>query len=70
MQPNDNCFCPGFPMPGPATAQGKAGVAAGLGPPATRMGKAVSVFKCGQDFRNPLWLALARVPGYIRWNRG
>lgn len=46
-------------MSGPASGQGKTTVTAGLARLYARAGKKVRVFKCGQDFIDPAWLALA-----------
>ena len=51
--------CPALLVSGPATGQGKTTVAAGLARLYIRAGKTVRVFKCGQDFLDPVWLSLA-----------
>jgi len=43
----------------PASGQGKTTVAAALARLHTRQGRRVRAFKCGPDFLDPLWLALA-----------
>lgn len=58
-QTNDNRFCPALLVTGPATGQGKTTVSAALARLHARAGRIVRVFKCGQDFLDPMWLALA-----------
>lgn len=58
-QTNDDRFCPALLVTGPASGQGKTTVSAALARLHTRAGRTVRVFKCGQDFLDPVWLALA-----------
>ena len=59
MQTTNDRFCPALLVSGPATGQGKTTVSAALARLHTRAGRTVRVFKCGQDFLDPMWLALA-----------
>jgi cobyrinic acid a,c-diamide synthase len=52
-------FCPALLVGAPASGQGKTTVAAGLARLHARQGRKVRVFKCGPDFIDPGWLALA-----------
>ena len=51
--------CPAVLIAAPASGQGKTTVAAGLARLYARQGLQVRVFKCGPDFLDPHWLALA-----------
>ncbi|MEH3087016.1 MAG: cobyrinate a,c-diamide synthase [Xylophilus ampelinus] len=51
--------CPAVLVAAPASGQGKTTVAAGLARLHARAGRRVRVFKCGPDFLDPQWLALA-----------
>jgi cobyrinic acid a,c-diamide synthase len=51
--------CPVLLIAAPASGQGKTTVAAALARLHARQGRAVRVFKCGPDFLDPGWLALA-----------
>lgn len=51
--------CPAVLVAAPASGQGKTTVAAGLARLHARRGRRVRVFKCGPDFLDPHWLALA-----------
>ncbi len=51
--------CPALLIAAPASGQGKTTVAAALARLLARSGKRVRVFKCGPDFLDPYWLALA-----------
>jgi len=51
--------CPALLVAAPASGQGKTTVTAGLARLLARRGKRVRVFKCGPDFLDPHWLALA-----------
>lgn len=51
--------CPAVLVAAPASGQGKTTVTAALACMHTRQGRRVRVFKCGPDFLNPFWLALA-----------
>ena len=51
--------CPALLVAGAASGQGKTTVAAALARLHARQGRRVRVFKCGPDFLDPGWLALA-----------
>ncbi|MES2955886.1 MAG: cobyrinate a,c-diamide synthase, partial [Pseudomonadota bacterium] len=51
--------CPAILVAAPASGQGKTTVACALARLHTRQGRRVRVFKCGPDFLDPYWLALA-----------
>ena len=51
--------CPAILIAAPASGQGKTTVASALARLHTRQGRRVRVFKCGPDFLDPHWLALA-----------
>ncbi|MBA4327564.1 MAG: cobyrinate a,c-diamide synthase [Polaromonas sp.] len=51
--------CPVILIAAPASGQGKTTVACALARLHTRQGRRVRVFKCGPDFLDPYWLALA-----------
>ncbi len=51
--------CPAVLIAAPASGQGKTTVSAALARLHTRQGRRVRVFKCGPDFLDPYWLALA-----------
>ena len=51
--------CPALLIAAPASGQGKTTVASALARLHTRQGRKVRVFKCGPDFLDPYWLALA-----------
>ena len=51
--------CPAILVAAPASGQGKTTVAAALARLQVRRGQRVTVFKCGPDFLDPHWLALA-----------
>ena len=51
--------CPALLVAAPASGQGKTTVACALARLHTRQGRRVRVFKCGPDFLDPFWLALA-----------
>lgn len=51
--------CPCVLVAAPASGQGKTTVAAALARLHARAGRRVRVFKCGPDFLDPYWLALA-----------
>lgn len=51
--------CPAVLIAAPASGQGKTTVAAALARLLTRQGRRVTVFKCGPDFLDPHWHALA-----------
>ena len=51
--------CPALLVAAPASGQGKTTVAAALARLHARQGRRVRVFKCGPDFLDPGWLALA-----------
>ena len=51
--------CPAILVAAPASGQGKTTVTAALARLHTRAGRRVRVFKCGPDFLDPHWLALA-----------
>ena len=52
-------YCPAILVAAPASGQGKTTVAAALARLHTRAGRRVRAFKCGPDFLDPHWLALA-----------
>jgi cobyrinic acid a,c-diamide synthase len=54
-----NARCPAVLVAAPASGQGKTTVACALARLHARAGRRVSVFKCGPDFLDPYWLALA-----------
>lgn len=51
--------CPAILIAAPASGQGKTTVASALARLHARQGRRVRVFKCGPDFLDPQWLALA-----------
>ena len=51
--------CPAILIAAPASGQGKTTLACALARLHTRQGRRVRVFKCGPDFLDPYWLALA-----------
>lgn len=51
--------CPAILIAAPASGQGKTTVACALARLHARQGRKVRVFKCGPDFLDPCWLALA-----------
>ena len=51
--------CPAILIAAPASGQGKTTVACALARLHARQGRQVRVFKCGPDFLDPYWLALA-----------
>ena len=51
--------CPAILVAAPASGQGKTTVASALARLHTRQGRTVRVFKCGPDFLDPYWHALA-----------
>lgn len=51
--------CPAVLIAAPASGQGKTTVAIALARLHARAGRRVRVFKCGPDFLDPMWLALA-----------
>lgn len=51
--------CPALLIAAPASGQGKTSVTAALAHLHARRGRRVRVFKCGPDFLDPQWLALA-----------
>lgn len=51
--------CPAILIAAPASGQGKTTVACALARLHARQGRRVQVFKCGPDFLDPYWLALA-----------
>ncbi len=51
--------CPAILIAAPASGQGKTSVAAALARLHVRQGRQVRVFKCGPDFLDPVWHALA-----------
>ncbi|TSE36494.1 cobyrinate a,c-diamide synthase [Tepidimonas charontis] len=57
--PNVPARCPTLLIAAPASGQGKTTVTAALARLLTRRGWRVRVFKCGPDFLDPHWLALA-----------
>ena len=54
-----NTRCSAILIAAPASGQGKTTVACALARLHTRAGRRVRVFKCGPDFLDPYWLALA-----------
>lgn len=52
-------LCPAILIAAPASGQGKTTVACALARLHARQGRRVRVFKCGPDFLDPYWLALA-----------
>ncbi len=52
-------MCPAILIAAPASGQGKTTVAAALARLHTRLGRRVTVFKCGPDFLDPHWHTLA-----------
>ncbi len=59
MPEDTEARCPAILVAAPASGQGKTTVAAALARLHTRAGRKVRVFKCGPDFLDPYWLALA-----------
>ena len=59
LQPAAVHRCPAILVVAPASGQGKTTVACALARLHTRQGRRVRVFKCGPDFLDPFWLALA-----------
>lgn len=55
----DPARCPAVLVAAPASGQGKTTVTAALARLHARQGRRVRVFKCGPDFLDPHWLALA-----------
>jgi cobyrinic acid a,c-diamide synthase len=55
----ESARCPAILIAAPASGQGKTTVACALARLHTRQGRRVRVFKCGPDFLDPYWLALA-----------
>ena len=53
--------CPALMISGSATGQGKTTIGTALARLLERTGKRVRVFKCGQDFLDPVWLSLASI---------
>lgn len=51
--------CPAILIAAPASGQGKTTIACALARLHARQGRRVRVFKCGPDFLDPYWLALA-----------
>ncbi len=51
--------CPAILIAAPASGQGKTTIACALARLHARQGRKVRVFKCGPDFLDPCWLALA-----------
>ena len=56
---SDTTTCPVILIAAPASGQGKTTVAAALARLHTRQGRRVRVFKCGPDFLDPVWHAMA-----------
>lgn len=56
---SNTAACPAVLVAAPASGQGKTTVTAALARLHTRAGRRVRVFKCGPDFLDPHWLALA-----------
>jgi cobyrinic acid a,c-diamide synthase len=54
-----DALCPAILVAAPASGQGKTTVSAALARLHTRQGRRVRVFKCGPDFLDPYWHALA-----------
>ncbi len=59
MNESERRACPALLIAAPASGQGKTTVAAALARLHARQGRRVRVFKCGPDFLDPGWLALA-----------
>jgi cobyrinic acid a,c-diamide synthase len=59
MSLGDRRSCPALLVAAPASGQGKTTVAVALARLHARQGRQVRVFKCGPDFLDPGWLALA-----------
>jgi cobyrinic acid a,c-diamide synthase len=57
--PDTPAVCPAILIAAPASGQGKTTITAGLARLHTRQGRRVRVFKCGPDFLDPCWHALA-----------
>lgn len=57
--PSLGATCPAILIAAPASGQGKTTVACALARLHARQGRRVRVFKCGPDFLDPYWLALA-----------
>ncbi len=55
----DASRCPAILIAAPASGQGKTTVSAALARLHVRQGRHVRAFKCGPDFLDPVWLALA-----------
>jgi cobyrinic acid a,c-diamide synthase len=55
----ESARCPAILIAAPASGQGKTTVACAMARLHTRQGRRVRVFKCGPDFLDPYWLALA-----------
>ena len=55
----DASRCPAILIAAPASGQGKTTVSAALARLHARAGRRVRAFKCGPDFLDPVWLALA-----------
>lgn len=55
----DTVHCPAILIAAPASGQGKTTITAALARLHTRQGRKVRVFKCGPDFLDPHWHALA-----------
>ncbi|TAM41179.1 MAG: cobyrinate a,c-diamide synthase [Burkholderiaceae bacterium] len=56
---SDTARCPAILVAAPASGQGKTTLACALARWHTRQGRRVRAFKCGPDFLDPHWLALA-----------
>lgn len=59
IQPPDSHSCAALLVAAPASGQGKTTVACALARLHVRQGRRVRAFKCGPDFLDPGWLALA-----------
>ena len=59
MNAGEHRSCPALLVAAPASGQGKTTVVAALARLHARQGRRVRVFKCGPDFLDPGWLALA-----------